>query len=369
MRRLKVIAVGSLLICVGLVLFLFWHAYKSNAPVSTEELFRDDEAAQARRAADNFVSIIQQTATTYAARGAHAKGHACVKAYLQVEEMPDDGLQHGIFSLHGHRYKTWIRFSNGSSDLVKSDDRRKDSRGMAIKVFNTQARAEDWVEGSALTQDFLMHSNPVFFSANVDDYNALVESDNKILSFFDSWNPLKWRIRELMHVFDTLAPPPPSPLEDEYFSNTAYRLGPHNIKFRARPCAQAARQKPKSNNDHPDFLSRVMAEQLQHDSACFEFQVQLQVPGKNMPIEDPSVEWQETDSPWRRVASIEIPKQDFNNKDQSSLCENLSFSPWNSLTVHRPLGELNRIRKQVYEASSTYRHRANNTSVPSNIAW
>ena len=182
MRRLRIIATGVLLIFIGLAIFLFWHLHQSNAPVSTQELFRDDEAEQARRAADNFVAIIQQTTAEYAARGAHAKAHACVKAYLQIDEPLDESLQHGIFSLLGHRYKTWIRFSNGASDLTKSDDRRKDSRGMAMKVFKTQAPAGDWLEGSALTQDFLMHSNPVFFSANVDDYNTLVESDNKILS-------------------------------------------------------------------------------------------------------------------------------------------------------------------------------------------
>ena len=88
-----------------------------------------------------------------------------------------------------------------------------------------------------------------------------------------------------------------------------------------------------------------------------------------MPIEDPSVQWHVADSPWKRVAVIDIPRQDFKQKDRIAFCENLSFSPWHALKAHQPIGELNRIRKQVYEASSQYRHRLNNTAVPRDLEW
>jgi hypothetical protein len=38
--------------------------------------------------------------------------------------------------------------------------------------------------------------------------------------------------------------------------------------------------------------------------------------------------------------------------------EDLFFSPWNSLTVHRPLGGINRLRKKVYEKGSRLRDAA-----------
>ena len=364
MRWLKRIGVFFLVVCVVLGLFLGWHIY-SNVPVTTEEVFRDDEEEQAQRAARNFVRVIKDTMGEHASRGAHAKGHACVKAWFTISDDIEPALRHGVFSMPGQAFKSWIRFSNGGSNLSKSDDRRKDSRGMAIKLIHVTAGNED-IENQV--QDFLMHNNPVFFSANVEDYNRLVESENKILSFLDSPNPFKWRLRELQHVFDTLADPPTSPLKDEYFSNTAYKLGPHNIKFSSKSCENSEKSVVDVNRG-PDFLSQKMAEELEAENACFDFMVQLQQPDKYMPIEDPSIEWKEKDSPWRKIASIDIPSQQFASPSQKQFCENLSFNPWNSLAAHRPIGQLNRIRKTVYQASSLFRHTTNKTEVPTNLDW
>jgi hypothetical protein len=32
-----------------------------------------------------------------------------------------------------------------------------------------------------------------------------------------------------------------------------------------------------------------------------------------------------------------------------------AFSPWNGLTDHQPLGQINRVRKAIYEASARFR--------------
>ena len=182
MRRLKKLASGLLVLVIIVGAFIAWQ-FREDAPVTTDEVYRDDETAQSQRAIDNFERIIEENASTHAARGAHAKGHACVKAYFKVEDQLTPELKHGIFNDPGRRYKAWIRFSNASSKFAQSDDRNKDTRGMAIKIINVEAGENDWLDGSALTQDFLMHSNPVFFSANIEDYNKLVESENKLLSF------------------------------------------------------------------------------------------------------------------------------------------------------------------------------------------
>ena len=46
----------------------------------------------------------------------------------------------------------------------------------------------------------------------------------------------------------------------------------------------------------------------------------------------------------------------FDSAEQMSYFENLSWSPWNTLPQHAPLGGINRARKLVYEDSSTLRH-------------
>lgn len=367
MKLLRKIFKLLLTLVILLAAFFYYHSL-SNAPVTTVEIIRDDEAAQIQRSKENFIKVIEENKTSYIARGAHSKGHACVKAYFDVLDTIAPELQHGIFQLPGKRYKSWIRFSNGRSSMKGNHDADKDAHGMAMKLFNIYDDSLIKSEGGTETQDFLMHDSPVFFAADIEDYNRFVESDDKILYFFAGMNPFKWNLRELMHGLATLKKPPHSPLWSQYFSNTAYKLGPHNIKFSAKSCAASPEVIDQDTSD-PDFLRKTMIEELKNNEACFEFRVQLQDPDKYMPIEDPSILWKESDSPFITLARIIIPKQELGSEKQQQYCENLSFSPWNALPEHRPIGQLNRIRKEIYDASSVYRHTKNNTMIPANLDW
>jgi hypothetical protein len=102
-----------------------------------------------------------------------------------------------------------------------------------------------------------------------------------------------------------------------------------------------------------------MQQRLDGGEARFDFMVQAQTDPYKMPLEDPSVVWDEELSPFRRVASLRIPEQSFDSAAQMTFCENLSFTPWHSLLEHRPLGGLNRARKVVYQALSKLRHQRN----------
>lgn len=376
--------IGKLILVVVVLLsgFVYYHSL-SNAPVSTVEIIRDDETVQTQRSKENFIKVIEENKTGYVARGAHAKGHACVKAYFNVLENIAPALQHGIFQTAGKSYKSWIRFSNGRSSMKGNHDADKDAHGMAIKLFNLYDDGLTKTGSSPETQDFLMHDSPVFFTADIEDYNRFVESDDKILYFFSGYNPFKWKLRELMHGLATLKQPPHSPLSSQYFSNTAYKLGPHNIKFRTQSCATSSESvdqgetkidttgpdKDIQDKNDPDFLRKTLVKELKSNDACFDFSVQLQDPEKYMPIEDPSIEWKETDSPFITLAKIIIPEQSFDSVQQQQFCENLSYSPWNALPEHRPIGQLNRIRKAVYAASSKYRHQSNQAKVPVSLDW
>jgi len=361
---LKII-LGLMVLLTGLAVALYVHMQSHTVVVTVDEIIPADEEQQTQRAINNFIQVIDETNSGLATRGAHAKGHACVKAYFDINQDIDPQLQHGIFKTAGQRYKSWIRFSNGSSNLVTSDDTKKDSRGMAIKVIGLANTPE--LIGSG-TQDFLMHNSPAFFSTDLNDYNQLVESEDKLKYFINGLNPFNWRLREVSHVIDTLAPPPYSPVWTDYFSNTAYKLGPHNIKFMTSSCTTAPSD-INPNSTHPDFLQTTLAEELVSNSACMQLSIQLQDASKLMPIEDVSVLWKETDSPFIPVATLTIIKQKFDSPEQQHYCENLSFSPWNTLPDHRPIGALNRVRKAVYQASSDYRHKMNKQATSQPIEW
>lgn len=352
-----------LLALIGLLaVFLYCHL-QTHAVVTTEEVIPNGEQADIQQAADQAANIVGALQTTYAARGVHAKGHACVKAHFTVNEQLNKQLQYGVLATPGKQYKSWIRFSNSGSNMAKSDDNAKDARGMAIKLLNVG----DNLNGGT-TQEFIAHNSPAFFVTSVKDYNAFVATKGNPKYFIQGYNPLKWRIRELWQLVTAYAEPPHSPLWAEYFSNTAYKLGPHNVKFKMQACGVPSKQASRDETD-PDFLKHTLAQELSNGAACMQLAVQLQHADKQMPIEDATVLWKESESPFIPVASIEILQQTFDTPAQQQFCENLSYSPWNALAAHKPVGALNRARQFVYEASSSYRHKLNGTQIPTNLDW
>lgn len=362
MKIIKRIGIGLIALVAVLVTFLAYHL-QTHAVVTMEEVVPENEQADIKVAADQLVGVVDALQTTYAARAVHAKGHACVKAHVQVNQDIHLALRHGVFSTPGKQYKAWIRFSNSGSDMAKSDDNAKDARGMAVKLLNVGQNLN-----GGTTQEFIAHNSPAFFVTSVDDYNQFVAGKGNPKYFIQGYNPFKWRLRELWQAFTAQASPPHSPLWTQYFSNTAYKLGPHNIKFKMMSCQAAPIETVQASED-PDFLKHTLAQELSKDVACMQLAVQLQDISKQMPIEDATVLWKEDDSPFIPVARIAIIKQAFDTAEQQQFCENLSFSPWNALEAHRPIGALNRARRLVYQASSDYRHKLNGTQVPQDLDW
>lgn len=362
MKLFKKILIGFSIILLLLAGFIVYHL-QTHSVVTTEEIISANEAAQTQALVKKVETVIEVLKTSYAARFAHAKGHACVKAFVDVNQDINHQFQYGIFAKAGTRYKSWIRFSNSSSNMANSDDRAKDARGMAIKLLNV---GENLNGGN--TQEFIAHNTPAFFLTSVDEFNQFLTMKGDLTYFTQGYNPFKWRLRELWQLVTAYAPPPKSPLWTRYFSNTAYKLGPHNIKFMMQSCELQLNAKSEKTDD-PNFLKHTLAKELAKGDACMQLLVQLQNSNKNMPIEDATVLWKETDSPFLPVAKITIFKQQFDTPEQQQFCENLSFSPWNALEAHRPIGALNRARKWVYEASSNYRHQLNKTQIPQDLDW
>lgn len=299
-------------------------------------------------------------------RDVHIKSHGCVQAQLTVPELARE-YRHGVFSKPG-THSAWIRFSNG--DYVIHPDAVRDARGMAIKVLDVPGDKLLGLADEATTQDFVMMNSPNYFIRNLEDYIELTKylavGDN-VGYFLNGWskNPFSWRIRELRLVLGTKKPPPETPLLERYFSASAYKLGPdNNIKFAARPvqCPAASPTKRRgwaSDTHSYNFLRERMVEQLSDAPACFDFMVQMQEPGKPMPVEDATIVWDESDAPFVTVARVEIPAQAFDTPEQNEFCEHLSFNPWHSLPAHRPIGVFNRVRKALYSEVAKYRWAAN----------
>lgn len=331
-------------------------------------------------------------------RDVHSKSPGCVQATFTVLDNVPAQYRYGLFAQPG-KYCSWVRFSNGNHQMKA--DYQVDVRGMAIKVTGvTVARFGPKLlnsEENDDTQDFVLMNSPTYFFRDLKQYavfsGLLTRSSGfwgDVWPFFNySWNPLRWNLRAFLGAGKAQTTAPPSPLHAQYYSASAYRLGSeHYAKYTAKPCRPEA-DKPKGPGaitrtlagpltgpisllaDEHDFLSRNLADILKKDSWCFDFMVQLQAPGKNMPVEDPSIEWSEKDSPFVPVARIDMPApQDIDpptvvpdaQHPRQRFCEDLSYNPWHSLREHEPVGVFNRLRRVVYQEGARYRRERNHAS-------
>jgi len=320
--------------------------------------------------ARKLVDDVQKQSGPLYRRDAHAKAHGCLMATFTVRDDLPEAMRTGVF-VPGHQYQAWIRFSNGNAELQPDYD--KDARGMAIKLMGVAGPRllDSPADRDARTQDFLMINHPVFFNRDPAEYERFIryQADGSQFGyFFAGRNPLDWRWRELF-IGGQLLGRIRNPLYAQYYSMTSYAMGvQQDAKEEPKPYRRAMKYSAKSctppdgrvaDVTDDDYLRRGLVEHLAQADGCFEFLVQLQDTKRDMPVEDPTVRWKESQAPFVRVADIHIPAQEFDTPARNAFCENLSLNPWHAHVDHRPLGGLNRIRKAVYEEIAVYRHAMN----------
>ena len=286
-------------------------------------------------------------------RDAHTKAHGCVKAEFTVPPQVAERARVGLFKASS-THQAWIRYSNAFSSIEA--DGKIDVRGMAIKVMGVEGEKLLDAERLEPTQDFLLINTNVFFSPNTSEYVKFTREyvKNESTLGYVLW-PGRWRQAGILYraARGTMT----NPLTTRFWSSVPYKLGTAAVKYSAKPCAGIVASEKTGSS--PDFLREAMAAYLRNGEGCFDVMVQFQTDPVKMPVEDPSVEWDEAVSPFLTVARLKIPKQTFDSEQQLAYCEALSFTPWHSLPEHQPIGGINRIRKVVYERASTLRHTAN----------
>jgi hypothetical protein len=316
---------------------------------SNEDVPANEDAATQQIEQMIEESVRAEAKNGLARRGAHAKAHGCVQAEFRILDKLPEEVQVGIFS-EARTYLAWIRYSNAFGKV--QDDLVDDGRGMAIKLMGIEY-------SDSGTQDFIMINHPVFFVRNAADYvefQKALSEDSPFKFFFPGLNPFNFRLHEFTIANAIRSTKVVNPLDSQYWSTTPYRFGDTEMKFSARPCGPAS---PFAETTTPDFLRDNMQKHLAQSEACFDFLVQLRKFPTEMPIEDPTIEWSEKDSPFIPVARITIPAQAFTSPEQLAFCENLSFTPWHAIPEYLPLGGINRVRKTVYNTISRVRHELN----------
>ena len=313
-------------------------AAAAEAPLRVgEERIPPDEQDTIQRLIQHQLSEMKKAAHgKELSRGQHPKPHGILVAKFTVLNDIDPELKVGLFGKPSS-YTAVIRFSSTRS----LDDSMPDNHGMAIKLLGVTGAKLLEEEKDAETQDFVLVDAPTFFSKNVAS----------LLRFGQASARAAQTGLEGLEILKAVAPEFPSevgmmmqrskvissPFATAYFSTTPYRFGATAVKYSAQP-------------DGQDNLRAALVEQLTtgRRPARFGFYVQRQGDPKAMLIEDATCEWT---SPWERVATIEVPVQDFDFAARERWGDALSFTPWHALKEHRPLGGINRARKVVYRAS------------------
>ena len=295
----------------------------------------------------------------------HVKTHGYSQGEFRVLPNLPNELAQGLFE-HDGVFSAVVRFSSAASQ--PQPDAIPDGQGMAIKVLGVEGGMVLPDEQRGRAQDFVMINHPVFFARNVKDYlrleQVLVQADDNSLATMKGaltggdWNPLHWHWREMLAVARIAGQLPAHPASHTYFSMAPIRFGKYVAKYRAKPAGDrhdSYLDLVKRLGSEADAKRLALEETLRTQEVLFEFQVQLRISEKTMPIEDASVEWPESESPYRTVAHLLLPRQEIGLLRQQDAYKDLSFNVWHALASHRPLGGINRVRRRAYALSSAWR--------------
>ena len=293
------------------------------------------------------VGIMMKTDPTV--RGQHPKHHGCVDAEFVVRDDIPAAYRVGIFK-EPATYMAKVRFSNGG----QKDDSQPDVHGMAVKVLGVSGTPA--LPGSTRQeQDFVLIDSESFFVPDVQlmlelmTARATAEAAKKpeVMADFGKKHP------EIAAALAAARKKIASPLTVRYWSTVPYKLGSAAVKYTAIPAVTNA------SGDVPasaDYLRQALATQLAPgaNGARFDLCIIPQMDPDDL-VENPMVTWKAEPIP---VATIAVAPQAFDTPERMKQAEEMSFDPWHALAEHRPLGGINRARREVYAASLKTRRNA-----------
>jgi hypothetical protein len=310
-----------------------------------------------------------------AVRDAHAKGYGVVRGEVEIlDGLPTEYAQ-GIYSSPGS-HGALIRFSNGSPH-AGADARLGTSIGMAIKMFGIEGPTLLEDEPDTHTFDYTTINAPIFCCNTVEHYRFMQELFLQASTYFahgpsgehrfftdfltgkGTLEQEDWAWDELMAMLKLRLIPSVNALLSSYWTMGAVRHGDCIAKIRIAPdpsCADAVVRRDIEPGLASEMTRPALVAELQERPYAFDIQVQLCTDLERMPVDDLTVEWPESLSPYVTVARLRIPQQDISGPDNIEKLDTLSFTPWRVTAEHAPLGSIMRSRKQVYRHSSLLRH-------------
>lgn len=333
------------------------------------ETVQPDEEGTVRELESAFRKILDTTSKDYghAVRAVHAKAHGIARGTLTVRDGLVPELAQGLFARPG-AYDAIVRISTNPGDLL--DDAIALPRGLALKVIGVEGARVDGSDADT-TQDFILVNGPVFAAPDAKHFLQNLKLLSKTTDKAEGAKKLLSGV--LRGVEATLeavglesatlqqlgGAPQSHPLGETYYSQTAFRYGDHIAKFALFPVSEpltGLAGETINASGRPDAIREAVSEELIAHGGTWELRVQLATDLEAMPVEDPTVEWDQRESAFVTVATLEVPPQHgWTHGETERLDDALAFSVWNALDAHRPLGNVNRARRDTYRFSQDYR--------------
>lgn len=343
---------------VGLATLSLLVACKStaaNVPEKDESsITADDDGPFDPKTAEGIEALFQQVVDsrprTPAKRAVFLKPHGCASATFEIPADLPAKYKVGLFATPG-AHRAWVRLSSDTVPTTK--DQRNNTIGLGVKVLDVPGTKVLAGEESFTTHDFLMQNINVFFTDTAADFLAF---ETAAFAGRDAqWLAEHPRTDQILKDMER---PVENVLGSRYWSTTTYRFGDRDYaKYTARPCGAIA---PEAiPGDDGNYLRTRLVRDLAASEACFELQVQLRGEDKaSMPLDQATVEWDETKSVPQTVAKVTVAKQDIGQNE--ALCESMSFTAWHALPEHRPVGSINKARGIIYKHLADLRRSRNN---------
>lgn len=343
-----------------------------------------DEAETSRALNETMRSISEKTLADggHAIRSVHAKAHGALRAELEVAPGLSPELAQGLFAKPG-RYPVVMRFSTIPGDVL--DDSVSTPRGVAIKVVGVEGERLEGSEGDA-TQDFVLVNGPAFSAPGPKPFLATLKLLAKTTDRAEGLKKVASAALRGVQSVVVAAAGSPSPtlatlggqpethlLGDSFYSQVPLRFGDHIAKLSLVPVSpelRALANEPLDDTSAPNAIREAVMEHFRLHGGTWELRAQLCLNLDEMPVEDASVVWPETASPYRTVATLTAaPQASWSAARAAFVDDGLSFSPWHGLAAHRPLGGIMRMRKSAYEMGKRFRAEKNGRRIeePKNL--
>ena len=334
----------------------------------TVETIAPDEGETLAGLKEAFGYILDTTSKDYghAVRSVHAKSHGIAHGTLTVAAGLPPALAQGMFATPGD-HEAILRISTNPGDIL--DDDIALPRGLALKILGVDGDRLPGSEGET-TQDFVMVNGPVFaaptpkaFLGNLKLFAKTTDRAEGVKKVLSTIAGAAERALEAVGGHSSTligfgGARQVHPLGETYYTQTPYRFGDHIAKTGLFPVSPALTSLTGTivEIDGPDAIRAAVKRDLIEQGGTWELRVQLNTDLETMPIEDPTVAWNEEASPYVTVATLVVPPQlSWDTGVTEHLDDALSFSPWHGLAAHRPLGGVNRVRRGAYDFSADFR--------------